>query len=349
MKKILVFKLGAIGDVLMTTPFLRELKLKEPASCVDYLVGNWSSAVLKNNPNINKLIEVEDSIFYKKQISKLLKLYSQLNSEQYDEIYLLHRNLFYYYYFYSLFPKKLHGFRTIQSCFLKEEFDESQHHLYNYSRLVKKDTKSTQMDFYLPKDHQLNPNILQKNNLQLDQSIIAINPGGGANPGETVTVRQWPQSSYVQFIKKINKSHPKIQLVLTGGPTDQDLCNEIMQEVQETNTINLTSKFGLMDFRKILDSIDVFITGDTGGMHMAAAANCKVLSLFGPTNPHEKAPIGSNNAWIWPKIECSPCYTGKFKGCQNPVCMDAISIDMVYDNCLNLLSLPKSMIESNDL
>ena len=56
MKKILVVKTGAIGDVLMTTPFLRELEKKHPRSHIHYLVENWSAPVLKYNPYIEKLI-----------------------------------------------------------------------------------------------------------------------------------------------------------------------------------------------------------------------------------------------------------------------------------------------------
>lgn len=349
MKKILVFKLGAIGDVLMTTPFLKKLKNAQPQSEVHYLVGKWSSSVLKNNRNIDKVIEIDDSVFYKKQFSRLIQLRNKLAKEQYQEVYLLHRNLLYYYFFNSLFPNKLHGFRKANSLFLKEEFDETLHHILNYSQLIQKDSSSSQMDFPLPPKYEIDPKILLKHKLDLNKVILAINPGGGANPGETVTVRQWPQKYYVGLIQKLAKSHPHVQIILTGGPTDKELCHSIFNETQSFNIIDLSSKFGLQDFRKLLDSVDIFITGDTGGMHMAAAANCSVISLFGPTDPHEKAPTNPNSIWIWPKIECSPCYTGKFKGCQNPICMDAISIDMVYDNCLNLLSLPESMIESQDL
>ena len=59
-KNILVFKTGAIGDVLMTTPFLKALRKKYPKAKITYYVGKWSKPILKDNPNLDKIVAFYD-------------------------------------------------------------------------------------------------------------------------------------------------------------------------------------------------------------------------------------------------------------------------------------------------
>ena len=55
-KRILIFKTGAIGDILMTTPFLRLIRKQFPESKIDYFVGNWAKSVLEGNINLDNII-----------------------------------------------------------------------------------------------------------------------------------------------------------------------------------------------------------------------------------------------------------------------------------------------------
>lgn len=86
-KKILIFKTGAIGDVIMTTPFLRQLRKNYPNAQIDYLIGNTTSQILENNPNINEIIRFDEKIFFQKKIFKWKKLINDIkkkNTTQYS-------------------------------------------------------------------------------------------------------------------------------------------------------------------------------------------------------------------------------------------------------------------------
>ena len=69
--KILLFKTGAIGDTLMTTPLVRQLRQSYPKARIDYLIGKSASQALLNNPNINNIIKFDEAIFFKKKPLKL--------------------------------------------------------------------------------------------------------------------------------------------------------------------------------------------------------------------------------------------------------------------------------------
>jgi len=66
-QKILLFKIGAIGDVLMTTPLVRQLRKNFPEAKIDYLIGKSSSKILEGNKNIDEIIPFKETIFTEKK------------------------------------------------------------------------------------------------------------------------------------------------------------------------------------------------------------------------------------------------------------------------------------------
>jgi len=91
-KKILVFRSGAIGDVLMTTPFLKSLRTRYPKAEIVYLVGNWSRSALDNNPSVDRIISFDDSILFKKKIFQLIKFRSKVVAERFDLCFILDKS-----------------------------------------------------------------------------------------------------------------------------------------------------------------------------------------------------------------------------------------------------------------
>ena len=87
MKHILLFKIGAIGDVLMTTPFIRQLKKQFPGVLIDYMVGKKTKNILSNNPYIRDIIVFDESVFTSKNIFALLSfLKIRKMSHYYDAV-----------------------------------------------------------------------------------------------------------------------------------------------------------------------------------------------------------------------------------------------------------------------
>ena len=78
MKRILLFKIGAIGDVLMTTPFVRQLKKQFPGVLADYMVGKKTKDILSGNPHIHDIIAFDESVFTSKNILALLSFFRRI-------------------------------------------------------------------------------------------------------------------------------------------------------------------------------------------------------------------------------------------------------------------------------
>jgi len=84
--KILLFKPGAIGDVILTTPLLRQLRRRFPQAKIDYLVGQKPAPVLRNNPYLSQVIPFDEAIIYQKHWLGFLKLIGLIRKNKYQAI-----------------------------------------------------------------------------------------------------------------------------------------------------------------------------------------------------------------------------------------------------------------------
>jgi ADP-heptose:LPS heptosyltransferase len=82
---------------------------------------------------------------------------------------------------------------------------------------------------------------------------------------------------------------------------------------------------------------DLFVSNDTGPLHMAAAMGTPTIGLFGPNSPTRYAPVGSHNTSIFKDVHCSPCiqiHRGRIDDCRDGICVKQITVDEVWDAVL---------------
>lgn len=125
------------------------------------------------------------------------------------------------------------------------------------------------------------------------RKIIAFHPGGGKK--ENI----WPPENFVELIERINLSQ-RINVILTYGKIDKEIINSVTKKLDEKKI-----KYSLIDRNisirnqsAILSLVDLYITNDTGAMHIAGFGNAKMISLFAPTDPEEWAPLTGNSYYI---------------------------------------------------
>lgn len=348
--KVLVVKIGAMGDVLMATPLLREVRRRHPAAQIHFLVGRWSASVLEKNPHIDKHIVVSDKTFYGMRPIGLFLLWLKLFFTFYTRIYLFHRNLGYFVYFNSL-GSNLIGTRKailrVLPLFGRDRFPKGVHNTLAFWNILggpSPRVQEQQPEFPFSQER---IDFLKLNGLteswKKEKLRVMINPGGGTNPGEQVTVRQWGAKNYAAFIGLLADRRPDFHVLLSGGQDDEALCERILISPElgglRNRITSISGKTNLHELRMLLEEADLFITGDTGGMHVAASAGTPTLSIFGPTDPVEKAPLIPNAVVVKTAGRCAPCYHGKFHGCSYAFCMSEISPRQVLLESERLLDL----------
>ena len=178
-------------------------------------------------------------------------------------------------------------------------------------------------------------------NSQLDSVLesnltnIAISPGSQ----EFDSHKRWPKLNYIKLINKITANNKNIMVALIGNDGEKELCEEILQAVdKKENLTNLSGKTSIPELLYFLSKVDLTITNCNGISHLACAANSPIISLYGPTNYKVTGPISNTFIPITAGLDCSPCYRRDYRfGCGDPVCMDKIDVDEVYQTILKII------------
>lgn len=328
--KILVIRSGAMGDVLMTTPFIKSVRKNFPKSKISYLVGDWSASVLKNNPNIDEILTFEDKIIFKKEIVNVIKVIKEIRKKRFDIVFILDKS-----YQWNLFAffcdiNSRVGFDRCGEGFsnnINVWFDGTMYELdYNLQLLSTIRLKIFSRDMELfpsKKDAVISARLSKK----IKGKLIGISPGAAKNIGQEMAIKRWPKENYLELIKKLLAKNSNIKIVLFGGSDDKIIGDFIESNLKNKNLINLIGKTNIQQSYLIMKKCKLFITHDSGPMHIAAASGTKMIALFGPTPPNRFAP---KNAFVFYKGNPKkPGYNvyGRFI---DEKLMEKISVDEVY-------------------
>ena len=315
--KILLFKIGAIGDTLMTTPLIRQLRQAFPKARIDYLIGKSASQALLNNKNINNVIKFDEAIFFKKKPFKLINLISGIREEKYDIIFVLDRH-----WIFNLtarlfnIPTRIGFDRNGKEGIgltHKIHYQRRRHDIYYYLNQlnalnVEPNYYDTKLDLILTKKDKNFANKFFRIH-KLTKDTVGICPGGGDNPGQKLNAKIWNVNNYVKLVKKIRKP-----ILLLGGTMDGDKEEAILTSKTVNSTIGTTT---IHQSTALMAKCGKIICNDSGPMHMASAANDNVIALFGPTDPKRLGPLNKGSKIIWKQKEPSYTNRGKYFGKEN--------------------------------
>jgi len=285
-QKIVIIKIGAIGDVLMSTPLVRSIKKKFPESKLIYVVGRWSKEILEGNQYTDKIISFNDDIIWKRKISEIINLINIVRREKADLGFILDRH-----YFASLFGffcgiKFRVGYDRNGAGFANNanvKYDPVRHEIeYNLDLLHK-----VQPGEYLDKsmevfldydDDNFADDFIKKHGLN-NNLLLGVMAGGAQNPGQTMYIRRWPIDHYIELIDRLYDCFLNMNVLLFGGPSDREVNNEIIDKCK-VKPINTAGELTVKQSIALMKKCSLFITHDSGPMHMAAAAGVPGNLIF---------------------------------------------------------------------
>jgi ADP-heptose:LPS heptosyltransferase len=166
--------------------------------------------------------------------------------------------------------------------------------------------------------------------------IVLLNP----NASDLLPLRKWPTDRFAELGRRIHADWPHATVVITGAPSERDAAHRVVEQIGHQNTISLAGETTLRQLLVLYCIADVLVTNDSGPGHFAALTPIQSLVLFGPETPALYSPPGRNSHVIWANLACSPCVSvlnHRFSPCRNNVCMQAISVEQVYDRVSSIL------------
>lgn len=145
------------------------------------------------------------------------------------------------------------------------------------------------------------------------------------NPVARWKTKLWGESNFAELADRL-VLEKKAEVIFTGSAADRDVNRRIISRMKQSAE-NWAGETSLKELAALAALSDLFITTDTGPMHLAAASGAKVLALFGPTAPWRTGPYGKSAITVRTGIECSPCFKRKCE--DNIKCMEGISVEDV--------------------
>ena len=147
------------------------------------------------------------------------------------------------------------------------------------------------------------------------------------NPVARWKTKLWQEENFSELADRLVQEKQAL-VVFTGSPADREICGRIMANMRHPG-FDWSGTTSLKELAALARLCDLFVTTDTGPMHLAAAAGARVLALFGPTAPWRTGPYGDSHIVLRTGIDCSPCF---HRNCdKNQECMRGISVTEVVE------------------
>src|SRR5213596_2563751 len=189
--------------------------------------------------------------------------------------------------------------------------------------------------------------LLQRENPAVGSApLILLNP----NASDLLPLRRWPPGHYVQLARRLLQRYPELFIGFTGSPDEAAPNNQLADEVGSSRVIQLAGKTTLRQVLVLYTRSEILVTNDSGPAHFASMTPIRVVTLFGPETPALFAARSSNATALWAGIACSPCvnaYNNRQSVCRNNLCMQAITVDEVFEEVTRIYDSLKRSTSGN--
>ena len=350
--KILVISLAGVGDTLLATPLIHELRAIYPAAVIDVLVL-WAGSrdILEGNPHLNSVFQ--KNLMESSKLASLKFLWS-LRRRHYDVSINTHPQ------------SKIHYRLVARLINARTRISHNYHQSRWFDRLLG--------DHTLPQDYEqhsventfallqflgvkpvlphhdcelfLSPGEIAWADAFLSERNLGARKRFGIHAGTSGTknlaLRRWPVDHYLSLIQRMNQNHPGVAILLFGGPEEEKAYEQILARASRSHVFVVKTA----NFRQtaaLIRTCDLFISGDTSLMHVAAAVKVPKLfvietpTFYKPNYPYNhpfslirNPEIGGRNLQYY-------LYDGRgIRGTDEELrrCMASITVDSVYQTLL---------------
>jgi len=317
----LVISTTGIGDTLMGTPALRTLRESFPESEIHFLVHSKRKELLWGNPRIDQILEYRNNWLNRGLLSW------KTHSTFYDHVLIFHANEDVW----KLLQKIRYG-----DCYNRQNFEDSARRVFSLAPLGKhsiqkrlalvekvggKESADYRYEYSIPKvSMEWAYRQLAQRGVSPRDRII------GMQLGAADSFKCWPIESFVEVGRSLHSKYG-VKIYLNASPREKELVKRFLTLFGNSDGVILAGSH-LSQAAAMMQTCSLFISIDTGPMHMAIGSGVPLIGLFCPTNYRETGPLGYERAIVIQKeITCSPCLT---RGCRDNFCMKQISVEEVF-------------------
>ena len=302
--RILITRLSHIGDCVLTLPLLCALRRKYPGAYIAWAIEKPANQLVADHPDLDELITIPRG--WLKSPASILRHRSKLRAHRFDFVFDPQ----------SLTKSAALGWLSgarvrigLARPFGREAAPWLNSHLIKpaTTHLVDRtiellrgiDVHDPQVDFRLPIDPAALEYVLNQIPQNCSTRFIAINPGG------TWRSKQWELDRYAAVAKFARDQIGLATLVTWAGETERSMAESIVSLSQGSAMI--APPTNLKQLAVLFSRAQMYLGGDTGPMHIAAAVQTPCVALFGPTRPEDSGPYGPDHLSLQAWYQSGTC------------------------------------------
>lgn len=323
-RRLLVADLAYLGDTLMTSPVVTNLRRNHPNAIIDFLTSSDSAVVVRHNPDLNQVLEVDKARFRNvTELDYFNALVQRLKGKNYDTAFIVHRAprtaLLA---FLARIPTRVglatqgRGLLLTQRVALDPSYHRTDSALALLSAVGEPISTRALSFTPAPGASQRAEGLLDRVGWDFAHPLVALSPGG------SWATKRWSPARFAKLAERLIEAGANVTVV--GGPGDRVAADEIKSAVPAV--FDLVGQTGFDELYEVFRRCAGVIANDSGPMHLAAAAGIPLVGLFGPTSPARCAPISPQSVTVAGEVPCLGCY---YKTCDHHSCMAYLGVPEV--------------------
>ncbi len=283
-KRIAIIRFDHLGDVILTTPLFRILRMKFPHAKITLLCRTIAKEIMQENKNLDEVISLEPPWFdrNKEQNKQGFNNFIEEHKKYYDLVLELHadpRNIF----FADKIGKYTIGYgirgfgfllnKTAEYSLEKKHIIERNSDVLSAIGTYEKDKKDMKTEITIPQK--------VENDMRKDLPkgfLICINPGTGRS------TKMWDTLKWAKVADELIKKY-NVTIVFTGSQKEKGIIQEITEDMHAKKYVDMSGKTSPLTLAAVIKQCSLFISPDTGPLHIARAVETPSIGLFGPVDP----------------------------------------------------------------
>jgi len=340
LERILIIMMGGIGNMIFLTPALKALRKAYPTSRIGFLLGPYGAEkVIEGSDLIDKKIIVDPKKY--KGIAGKIKLIQELRRENFCL---------------SIISTGTNPVKSGLLCYLagikyrlgesikgkgyfynqKIAWDENHHEVESNINLIRKlSIEVKDKSLYIHRsseDKNFARRIFINHNLE-EKLVIGMHPGSGIHQAD---FKRWPKEKFALLADRLVNNY-NASVIIFGGSEETDLANDI-NRLMKNDPLIMTGKTTLAQAAALIEKCSLFISNDSGLLHVACAVNPLTIGIYGPTDYKRTGPFSNSAVIVRKKLDCSPCYKGTKVDCTRLDCLELITVEEVLETVDSILS-----------
>ncbi len=342
-RRILLLRLERIGDLIMALPAIQDVRALAPSAEIDLVVGGWNASLARAIPAVTR-VETLDAEWLSREgegldLTALVRAGRGWRGRSYDLAINFEPDVRSNLLVSTSGAGWTGGWSSGGGGALLDvalEYDPQVHTTLNAQRLVRTVFGQSAPDSTNPlltiPDSAARAAVARLGGGS--GPIVGIHPSGGR------AIKQWDTDRFAHVASRLVNER-RARILLTGGPSDRPLVDCVKAELPSRSVVDVSDENDLLVLAALIGQLDLFITGDTGPMHLAAAVGTPVVAVFGPSDPARYAPPGAANRIVRVDLPCSPCNRIRRPPARcvghTPDCLTSVSADAVTAAAISAL------------